>query len=56
MNFIEEKIIPAIDRFTNSRYIKILMDAFMGVSALTIGGSFFVLLRSLPLGDRCQSF
>ena len=32
------------------------MDGFMGVSALTIGGSIFMLIRSLPLGDWYTNF
>lgn len=26
---IEEKIVPATDKLTNNRYVKVLMDAFM---------------------------
>lgn len=52
----ESKLIPAIDKFTNARYMKILMDGFMGISALTIGGSIFMLIRSLPLGDWYTQF
>ena len=55
-DFIITKILPFIEKFTNSRYIKILMDGFMGVSALTIGGSIFMLIRSLPLGDWYTEF
>ena len=46
-DFINEKVMPMIDKFTNSRIIKILMNGFMGVAALTIGGSLFAMLRSL---------
>lgn len=49
--FLERNLIPITDKITNNRYVKILMDGFMGISALTIGASFFVLIRSLPLGD-----
>lgn len=55
-DFINEKIMPLIDKFTNSRVIKILMNGFMGVAALTIGGSLFAMLRSLPLGDWYTNF
>ena len=55
-NYFEEKIVPNIDKFTNARYVKIIMDGFMGVSALTIGGSIFMLIRSLPLGDWYTNF
>ena len=49
--FLEEKLVPITDKITNNRYVKILMDGFMGISALMIGASFFTLIRSLPLGD-----
>lgn len=54
--FFEEKVIPKIDKLTNARYVKIIMDGFMGVSALTIGGSIFMLIRSLPLGNWYTDF
>ncbi len=55
-DFINEKAMPLIDKFTNSRIIKILMNGFMGVAALTIGGSLFAMIRSLPLGDWYTDF
>ena len=55
-DFINEKVMPLIDKFTNSRIIKILMNGFMGVAALTIGGSLFAMIRSLPLGDWYTNF
>lgn len=54
--FLERKLIPVTDKITNNRYVKILMDGFMGISALTIGASFFTLIRSLPLGDWYTEF
>ena len=54
--FLERNLIPVTDKITNNRYVKILMDGFMGISALTIGASFFVLIRSLPLGDWYVGF
>lgn len=55
-NFLERKLVPFTDRITSNRYVKILMDGFMGISALTIGASFFVLIRSLPLGEWYVNF
>jgi len=55
-NTIDEKIMPVIDKFTNWRYMKILMNSFMGVSALSIGASIFTLIRSLPFGDGYTEF
>ena len=53
---LETKLVPVTDKITNNRYVKILMDGFMGISALTIGASFFTLVRSLPLGDGYTQF
>lgn len=55
-NFLEKNLVPFTDKITNNRYVKILMDSFMGISALTIGASFFVLIRSLPLGEWYVNF
>lgn len=55
-NFLEEKLVPVTDKVTNNRYVKVLMDSFMGISALTIGASFFTLVRSLPLGEGYTNF
>ena len=54
--FLERKLVPVTDKITSNRYVKILMDGFMGISALTIGASFFTLIRSLPLGEGYTSF
>lgn len=54
--FLERRLVPVTDKITNNRYVKILMDGFMGISALTIGASFFTLIRSLPLGDWYTQF
>ena len=54
--FIDTYLVPTIDRMTNNRYVKILMNSFMGISALTIGASFFTLARSLPLGNWYTNF
>ena len=56
MSLLNEKLVPVTEKITNNRYVKILMDSFMGISALTIGASFFVLARSLPLGDWYTNF
>lgn len=55
-SFIEDKFIPKLDVITENRYVKVLTDSFMGISALTIGASFFTLVRSLPLGDGYTTF
>lgn len=55
-NFLDKNLVPFTDKVTSNRYVKILMDGFMGISALTIGASFFVLIRSLPLGEWYMNF
>ena len=39
--WLEEKLVPMTDKITNNRYVKVLMDSFMGISALTIGSSIY---------------
>ncbi|MEY8309921.1 PTS transporter subunit EIIC [Erysipelotrichaceae bacterium 51-3] len=55
-SFLEAKLVPMTDKITNNRYVKVLMDSFMGISGLTIGASFFTLVRSLPLGEGYTNF
>lgn len=54
--FLESRLVPVTDKITSNRYVKIMMDGFMGIGALTIGASFFTLIRSLPLGDAYTEF
>lgn len=44
-----DKILDKIVRFTQMRYMRVLMDGFMSVAALTIAGSIFTLVKSLPI-------
>lgn len=43
-NFVQK-----LAKFTNSRYMRILTNGFMGIAALSICGSIFSLLMSLPI-------
>ncbi len=43
------RLIEKITKFTNSRWMKILTNGFMNVAAITICGSIFSLLKSLPI-------
>ncbi|MCI8402463.1 MAG: PTS sugar transporter subunit IIC [Lachnospiraceae bacterium] len=43
-----QTILQKVSAFTSTRYMKILMNGFMGMSAITICGSLFTLLKSLP--------
>lgn len=51
MNKILEKILG----FTQNKYLKILTNAFMSIAAVSIAGSLFTLVNSLPI-DIWQSF
>lgn len=45
-----DKIIQKIVSLTQTRYMKAIMDGFMGIAAVSIAGSLFNLLKSLPIG------
>ena len=45
-----DKFLEKVVKFTQTRYMKVLMDGFMGIAAITIAGSLFNLLKSLPIG------
>lgn len=44
-----QTILQKVTAFTQSRYMQILMNGFIGVSALTICGSLFTLVKSIPI-------
>ena len=44
-NFLEK-----IVGFTQKRYMKVLMDGFMSIAAVSIAGSLFNLIKSIPIG------
>lgn len=46
----KDKILSAITQFSQKRYMKILMDGFMAVAAISIASSLFNLLKALPIG------
>lgn len=50
-----DKITDKVMKFAQLRYIKIIMNAFMGIAAFSIGSSLFSLIKSIPLGPW-QSF
>ncbi len=45
-----QKVLEAVTKFTRLRYMQVLMNGFMGMSAITICGSLFTLLKSIPFG------
>lgn len=50
---MKDKINAALQKvtaFTETRYMKILMNGFMGITAITICGSLFTLIKSIPIG------
>ena len=50
-----DKITEKVMKFAQLRYIKIIMNAFMGIAAFSIGSSLFSLVKSIPI-DPWQSF
>ena len=54
--FFTKKLPGAIVKFTELSIMKIIMNSFMGISALTIAGSLFMLVSSLPLGSWYTDF
>lgn len=50
-----DKLLEKIVGFTQKRYMKVLMDGFMGIAAITIAGSLFNLIKSIPI-DAWQTF
>lgn len=45
-----DKITDKVMKFAQLRYIKIIMNAFMGIAAFSIGSSLFSLVKSIPIG------
>lgn len=50
-----DKITDKVMKFAQLRYIKIVMNGFMGIAAFSIGASLFSLVKSIPI-DPWQSF
>ena len=44
-----DKITEKVMKFAQLRYIKIIMNAFMGIAGFSIGASLFSLLKSIPI-------
>src|SRR5690554_2562142 len=44
-----DKITDKVMKFAQLRYIKIIMNAFMGIAAFSIGSSLFSLVKSIPI-------
>lgn len=44
------KIVQKLTDFTQNRYMRILTNAFMSVAAISIAGSLFMLVKSIPIG------
>lgn len=45
-----DKFLEKIVGFTQKRYMKMLMDGFMSIAAVSIAGSLFNLIKSIPIG------
>lgn len=55
-NWLDEKFMPAVTKATQSRFLTIIVNSLMSVSALTIAGAIFTMLLSMPLGDWYTNF
>ena len=44
-----DKLSEKVIKFAQLRYIKVIMNAFMGIAAFSIGSSLFSLLKSIPI-------
>lgn len=44
-----DRITEKVMKFAKLRYIKIIMNAFMGIAAFSIGSSLFSLIKSIPI-------
>ncbi len=44
-----DAVVSKITKFSQLRYVKIIMNAFMSVAAFSIGASLFTLIRSIPI-------
>lgn len=42
------KVVESVTKFTETRYMRILVNGFIGITAITICGSLFSLLKALP--------
>ncbi len=56
MKFNSGKLLEVADKITENRYVKIIVNSFIGINALTIGGAIFTLIRSIPLGEWYTNF
>lgn len=45
-----DKFLEKIVGFTQKKYMKVLMDGFMSIAAVSIAGSLFNLIKSIPIG------
>lgn len=54
-DFLYNRLLPGVTKFTQLRYMKVLMNAFMGITAISIAGSLFTLVKSIPI-PQWQSF
>jgi len=50
-----QKVLEKITAFTQLRYMKVLLNGFMAITAITICGSLFTLVKSIPI-DAWQNF
>lgn len=54
ISFIENRLVPAVAKFTNLRYFQALRNGFMVIMPLTIIGSIFMLITDFPLAGYSE--
>lgn len=47
--FLMNKFLAKLTAFTQTRYMKVLLNGFMAITAITICGSLFTLVKSIPI-------
>lgn len=50
-NFIEDKLLPVAGRIQANKYINAISRGFMSLTAITMIGAIFTLLKTFPLGE-----
>jgi cellobiose PTS system EIIC component len=55
-NFIEDKLLPVAGRIQANKYINAISRGFMSLTAITMIGAIFTLLKTFPLGEGYTNF
>lgn len=55
-SFIEDKLLPIAGKIQSNKYINAISRGFMGLTAVTMIGAIFTLLKTLPIGQGYSNF